>query len=972
MINSDNTTAAFRKALDKLPSALQAEVDNHWQRFLENAPTRHTFFPTDETTLGQLVRVWACSDFVARACTDHPDLLKALFDTADLSTGPFSAADYLERLAAQLEGIDEETALAAALRQFRRWAMVRIAWRDLTGLASGEETLLELSTLADTLTDQALQRLYQWHTARFGVPQDSHGQPQQLVVLGMGKLGGQELNYSSDIDLIFAFREPGDTDAKRPVSNEEFFRRLAQRLIKALNEITADGFVFRVDTRLRPFGDSGPLVMHFNRMEHYYQTHGRDWERYALIKARVIAGDHSAGDELLARLRPFIYRRYLDYGAFEALRAMKNLIAKQVQRKGLQHNIKLGPGGIREIEFIAQVFQLIYGGREPALQKRHCLKVLNYLGQTSRLPQSAVISLKTAYGFLRRTENCLQAWADQQTHQLPDDALGQLRLAYAMGFSEWDSFYATLNQHLHIVSAQFEQVFATPPASHEAAAVDWTPLWCATMDKDSATRLLVEHGFENPETAWQCLQNLRDSRTYRILSQRGRERMDNLIPLLLSAVKDKAKTPATTLERILQLLEVIAQRSVYLALLIENQSVLTQLVNLCDASLWISRYLARYPLLLDELLDPSSLYRPLDRDHIHEELGRQLMRVSDDDPEQLLDALRHFKHTQILRIAAADVGGTMPLMVVSDYLTVLAEALLRRVLELAWNDLTPRFGQPCCYLDGERREAQFVIIAYGKLGGIELNYSSDLDLVFLHDSCGTQQQTTGPREIENPLFFAKLVRRIIYWLTTQTGAGELYPVDMRLRPSGRSGLLVSSLDAFAEYQRHQAWTWEHQALVRTRPVAGAATLGEQFLEVRQEILSRQRDPRLLRHEVREMRERMRENLGSSKPGYFHLKQDPGGIADIEFMVQYVVLAHAHQYPALLTYTDNIRQLDGLEQMGILCSEDAALLRDAYRGLRRQLHRLTLQNGSDLIPQDAVPDYQQEVVRIWQCLMETED
>jgi glutamate-ammonia-ligase adenylyltransferase len=969
--DADNTTAAFRKALKKLPSALQAEVTKHWQCFVEDAAKNNDSLPTDETTLAQLVRVWACSDFVARSCTDHPHLLRALLVNDDL-TGSLSATQYTERLAAQLEGVNEETALASALRQFRRWAMVRIAWRDLTGLASSQETLLELSTLADTVTDQALQRLYAWHTERFGAPRDSHGQPQRLVVLGMGKLGGQELNYSSDIDVIFAFREPGDTDAKRTVSNEEFFRRLAQRFIKMLNEITADGFVFRVDTRLRPFGASGPLVMHFDSMEHYYQTHGRDWERYALIKARVIAGDRPAGDELLARLRPFIYRRYLDYGALEALRTMKNLIAKQGQRKGLQHNIKLGPGGIREIEFIGQVFQLIYGGREPTLRERNCLRVLDYLGQSRHLPQSTVASLKAAYDFLRRTENCLQAWADQQTHQLPNDTLGQIRLAYAMGWSDWDLFYATLNQHLRVVAAQFEQIFVTPPATDEAAVVDWTTLWCATIDQEAALHLLIEHGFDDAETAWRCLQNLRNSLTYRTLSQRGRERMDNLIPLLLSAVKDTAKTPATTLERILRLLEVIAQRSVYLALLIENSSALTQLVSLCDTSPWISRYLARYPLLLDELLDPASLYRPLDRDQIHEKLGHQLTQVPADDPEQLLDALRHFKHSHVLRVAAADVSATMPLMIISDYLTVLAEALLRRVLELAWNDLTPRFGQPCYYMDGERREAQFVIIAYGKLGGIELNYSSDLDLVFLHDSSGAHQQTHGPREIENPSFFAKLVRRIIYWLTTQTAAGELYPVDMRLRPSGRSGLLVSSLDAFVEYQRNQAWTWEHQALVRARPVAGSAKLGEQFIKVRQEILSRPRDPQLLRNQVREMRQRMRENLGSSKPGYFHLKQDSGGIADIEFMVQYAVLAYAHRYPVLLTYTDNIRQLDGLEQMGILSSEDATLLRDAYRGLRRQLHRLTLQERGDLIPQNAVPDYQQGVVEIWQRLMETGD
>lgn len=964
--------STFNHALQQLPSGLAQDVSKHWEAFKTAAATADVPVPTDSAILEQLVHVWACSEFVAHSCIRYPELLRDLLDSGTLNH-PFSQSDYRQRLDIQLKPVADETALKTTLRQFRRWAMVRIAWRDLLGLSPWQATLSELSALADVITDQALQTLYQWHTERFGMPRDSQNQPQQLVVLGMGKLGGEELNYSSDIDLIFAFPHRGVTDPPRRLDNEAFFRRLGQRLINALSEITADGFVFRVDMRLRPFGDSGALVMHFDGLEEYYQTYGRDWERYALIKARVIAGDRDAGMHLLHRLRPFVYRRYLDYGALEALRSMKTLISKEVKRKGLEDNIKLGPGGIREIEFIAQVFQLIYGGREPALQARSLVAVLDQLDERRRLPHEAVVELKDAYAFLRRSENCLQAWADQQTHLLPEAPLARLRLAHAMGFADWQAYCAVLSQHRQHVSAHFAEIFVTPAATEQPSpGSDLTTLWRGRVDEEYALHRLSEQGFADAEAAWRSMQKLKQGLTYRTLSQRARERMDTLVPLLLQAVAASATTPTATLEHILQLLEIVARRSVYLTLLIENPSALSQLISLCDASAWISRYLARYPLLLDELLDPASLYHPLDRSALGKELCRQLAQIPDDDPEQLLDALRHFKQSHVLRVAAADVSDAMPLMIVSDYLTEIAEVLLRRVLELAWNDLTPRFGQPRCETNGVLRNARFVIIAYGKLGGIELNYSSDLDLVFLHDSSGAQQHTSGgPREIDNATFFSKLVRRIIYWLTTYTAAGELYEVDMRLRPSGRAGLLVSSLDAFAEYQRNQAWTWEHQALVRARPVAGDPVLAAGFADVRREVLSRARDPVQLRVEVREMRQRMRQNLGSSTPGYFHLKQDPGGIADIEFMVQYAVLANAHQHPVLLTYTDNIRQLDGLEQIGILSSQNATLLRDAYRSLRRQLHRLTLQDKDDLIVNSEAPAYCDEVVDIWQRLMEDE-
>ena len=954
--------------IQSLPSVLQPEVTRHWQAFSAAAQVAGVEPPTG-TALAQLVTVWASSEFVARVCIREPALLAELLASGDLATR-YPPDRYAIRLEGGLVEATDEDRLGVALRRFRRREMVRIAWRDLAGLAALEETLADLTDLAECLVGAALERLHGWQRQRFGEPRDAEGQPQRLVVLGMGKLGGRELNFSSDIDLIFTYPRQGQTDGARAISNEEFFRRLGQRLIKILAEPTAEGFVFRVDMRLRPFGDSGPLAVSFAAFEDYYQNHGRDWERYAMIKARVIAGDQEAGERLLEELRPFVYRRYLDYSAFESLRGMKAMIAQEMERKGLRRNIKLGPGGIREIEFIGQAFQLIYGGRDPALRERGIRRVLEHLAASGRLPEPAVASLQQAYDFLRRVENRLQAWADQQTHHLPDDELAKLRLAFAMGQPGWGAFTLELARHVEAVSQQFAQVFGGPTAAPDREADDnaLAALWRGEPGEAVALQVLTEHGFEEPALAWNRLRALKDGFSYRTMSPRGRGRLDALLPSVLGAVAATPQ-PTATLERVLNLLEAVARRSVYLALLADHPHTLAHLVKLCAASGWIGAHLARYPLLLDDLLNPATLYAPLDRRRLAAELALQLARAPADDPEERLNALRYFKQTQVLRVAAADVSGAMPLMIVSDHLTEIAEILLRKVLDLAWADLRPKFGQPRCVVDGVERAAEFAIVAYGKLGGIELNYGSDLDLVFLHDSAGDRQRTDGPRSIDNPTFFAKLVQRIIHWLTTRTGAGDLYEVDTRLRPSGRAGLLVSSFEAFAEYQRHQAWTWEHQALTRTRVVAGPAALAERFQTIRRDVLGRERDPVALRQEVRDMRERMRAELDASTTGVFDLKQGRGGIADIEFMVQYEILASAHRYPDVLIYPDNIRQLDGLERFGVLSIADAARLRNAYRGLRRRIHRLKLQEQPALIPADEARDEREGVIRIWRRLME---
>lgn len=955
-------------ALTQLPTPLHAEVNRLWDDFTAAAQRDGVPLPTDETVLADLARIWATSEFIAQSCIRFPALLAELLASGDLYR-VYPPGHYHATLTERLAAATDDTELGLGLRQIRRREMVRIAWRDLTGQALLTETLGDLSDLADAATDSALTQLYAWECRRLGTPRDETGQAQQLIVLGMGKLGGRELNFSSDIDLIFIYPHKGETDGPRAFSNEEFFRRLSQKLIKALNEITVAGFVFRVDMRLRPFGDAGPLVMPANAFEDYYQTHGREWERYAMIKARPIAGDIAAGERLLQRLRPFVYRRYLDYGAFEALRNMKLMIAREVERKGLRRNIKLGPGGIREIEFIGQAFQLIYGGRETALRERRLLNVLDYLAASGRLAPDTVAALKDAYDFLRRTENRLQAYADQQTHNLPEQDTAKLKLAVAMGYADWREFVQVLMQHVACVSGQFEQIFALSQSEvgPTAAQTELAALWAGRLSDATTHTVLARLGFDDPARALAALSRLRDSFSNRALEQRGRERMDQLIPLLLPAV-GTATPSAITLERIVVLLEAIARRSVYLALLIESPVALAQLVKLCAASVWIAQYLGRYPLLLDDLLNPAKLYHPLNRSELAVELNQALAR-SGDDSEQIIDDLRHFKQTNILRCAAADISEVLPVMKVSDYLTFLAEVLLEKTLTLGWQDLLPRFGQPQCRIDEQPYTPEFAIVAYGKLGGIELGYGSDLDLVFLHDSTGTAQQTTGPRVIDNPSFFAKLAQRLIHILTAHTAAGELYDIDMRLRPSGRAGLLVSSFDAFTEYQRHQAWTWEHQALVRARVVAGPAHLAERFATLRYEILTRHRDHATLRREVREMRERMRAELDSREPEMFHVKQGRGGIADIEFMVQYLILAHAPQYPALLTYTDNIRQLDGLETVGVLTSADATLLRDAYRALRRHGHLLKLADLPNRITDNELATERSAVAALWQRLME---
>ncbi|WP_286236602.1 bifunctional [glutamate--ammonia ligase]-adenylyl-L-tyrosine phosphorylase/[glutamate--ammonia-ligase] adenylyltransferase [Neptuniibacter halophilus] len=953
--------------MDLIPETLQPLLQKHWEALqtvldgLENPP---------DTLVDDLSRVLTGSNFVAEQLNRNSGMLPDLLSSGDLSRC-YDETDYQTRLATRLAESDTEESMQKAVRQFRQREQTRLIWRDLTRSSDMRNTTRELSLLADACVEQTMNWLYQQACERWGTPTGRHSrQPQKMVVLGMGKLGANELNLSSDIDLIFAYPENGETEgSKKCLDNQDFFIRLGKKLIQALDNTTIDGFVFRVDMRLRPFGSAGPLVISFDAMEGYYQEHGREWERYAMIKARAIAGDREAGEELMQILRPFVYRKYIDFSAFDSLREMKEMISREVRRKGLSGNVKLGAGGIREVEFIVQVFQLLRGGRDSRLQRRELCRVLPMLPEAVGMPQQAADELMLAYEFLRNAEHAIQAVADKQTQELPQDPLEQQRLSFSMGFADWQSFSTELQRHRDNVSAHFADLIAPCEETEDAGQIArnevWLSLWKDELEDEQAIALLEQNGFDDPAAAWQQLDQLRSSRTVVMLQQIAQERLMAVLPVLLHEVA-ATENSSETLTRVLQLIQAILRRSAYLVLLAENPVALQQLVKLCSASSWFSENLTKQPILLDELINPASLYSPPDKVQLDNELRQQLLRIPEEDTEQLMDALRYFKNAHVLKVAASEITGVLPLMKVSDYLTWTAEVILQAVVEIAWKLLTEKHGFPQKEA-GVACNPDFIVLGYGKMGGIELSYGSDLDLVFIHDS-DPNLFTDGDKQIANSVFFTRLGQKIIHILNTFTTSGQLYEVDMRLRPSGNSGLLVSSLKAFADYQEKEAWTWEHQALVRARVVAGDTALQQRFEAVRAEILARHRDQAKLLEEVTEMREKMRQHLGSKNSGdetpVFHLKHDRGGIVDIEFLVQYLTLLHAENHPALYEFTDNIRILDAAESVNLLSSEDAETLREAYKAYRAIGHRQTLQDRSSTISDSEISELRETVAAIW--------
>ncbi len=943
------------------PTEIAQISQQYWQRLIEANPELSQQLSDEQ--VDELKRMMGLSDFVAEQLCRHPDWILPLFNglLSELHRDAFSS-----ELDVLLADANDEEQAKVILRRYRNRQMVCLAWRDFANYAELQTSLLDLSALAEALIIAARDWLYKQMCQQYGTPCDREGNPQPLMILGMGKLGGRELNFSSDIDLIFTFPEHGETQGgRRSQDNQQFFIRMGQKLINLLHQVTVDGFVYRVDMRLRPYGESGPLVVSFSGLEDYYQEQGRDWERYAMVKARALGPWSVYSDELHDMLRPFVYRRYIDFSAIESLRKMKQLITQEVRRRQLTDNIKLGAGGIREVEFVVQSFQLIRGGREPALRQQSLFAAIDTLYSLGQLEYLAVDELKHSYLLLRRVENLLQAIGDKQTQTLPSHSLDWQRLCLPMDVTD----EVELRQLIAAAMEKIHRHFKETVGGQDSEEVNelWTQqLWNVQEDSD-ANSLMSGQGIED-EALWPALKNWRTSVAKRTIGPRGRDTLDKLMPKLLHEFRH-LQQPSKAFASVTKVLDQILTRTTYLELLFENPGARQQLVSLCLASPWIGEQLAKFPMLLDELIDPAHLYDTTSLDDYSSELRQYLLRVPEEDMEQQMEALRQFKLSQQLKIAAADVTGVLPVMQVSDHLTFLAEAIIEQVVAQAWQQVTVRHGVPTHL---EKGETGFAVIGYGKAGGIELGYGSDLDLVFLHDYSQEKYpqslQTNGDRPLDINHFYLKLAQRVLHLFSTRTTSGELYEVDMRLRPSGASGLLVSEIENFGVYQKQEAWTWEHQALVRARVLFGENRLAARFSELRGEVLAMQRDKIELAKEVRDMRQKMRDHLLKVDEGDFDLKQSAGGIADIEFIAQYLVLAHTHEYPELATWSDNVRIFEVLSELALITDIRAQHLTQAYCYLRDESHHLTLQQAKTVLPIKQVEDYAKRVLDIYEFIL----
>lgn len=836
----------------------------------------------------------------------------------------------------------DEITLKRVLRQLRNRVMARMITRDLNGLADLHEVMETTSTLAEYAINTALHHQHRWLAEVYGEPMSTEGQPQSMIVIGMGKLGGRELNVSSDIDLIFAYEAEGETQSDRSISNQDFFTRLAKKLIGTIDEITEDGFVFRVDMRLRPFGSEGALVSNLYALEYYYQNNGREWERYAWIKGREVTG----GDVVSRLLRPFVFRKYLDFGAFDSMRDLKIQIQRDVNSKGMHDNIKLGRGGIREIEFIAQVFQLIRGGRDVSLQIKPTLSVLKLLGEKGILSAAAVGELSQAYYFLRNLEHRLMYQEDAQTHELPKSEEARARIASAMNFPDWQAFFVQLNAYRSQVQKHFDDTFNDSSRDQDALALEKS-IWNGAMNESAIISALEGLGFQSAESSLSHLEVLRNSSRYVQLPELSRHRFDAVMPHVI-AQSAKMPNPDVTLTRIIDLLESICRRASYLALLAEHAQAMQLLVKLASSSPWLVNYLAQHPILLDELLDTRTLYAAPDFDALKIDLEQRLAET-DGDVERQMDVMRHFKHTNVFRFAVQDINGELVLETLSDYLSNLADLIMEVGLTTIWPHIRGR----------HRDVPKFAVIGYGKLGGKELGYASDLDIIFLYDD-----DAPDVNEV-----YIRFAQRISTWFNSLTSAGLLYETDLQLRPDGNSGLLVSTVEAFRDYQLHKAWVWEHQAITRARFVAGDSAIGKAFDTIRFEVMTQQRDQQQLKSQVLSMREKMRK-AQHLQVDTFDLKHSEGGIIDVEFLVQYLVLLFAPQHPELTGNIGNIGLLRLMGKLGIIDAGLAESVAAAYREYRHTQHMLKLQGATKItVPISDIAQHAAHVKKLWHQVFE---
>jgi len=925
----------------------------------ERALARFPGLADDASLRDRLRRVAIASDFAIDVLARQPDLLAQL-----------AADDGAEPLLPPELDPDQRDDWPRLLRRFRTAESARLVWRDLLGLDDVDATLAGTTRLAEQCLRIALEALERDFTQRHGIVRDAEGNAVRLVVFGMGKLGGGELNFSSDIDLVYAYESAGESKpapaqagGARPLAAEDYFARLGQQLAKLLDEATVDGFCHRVDLRLRPFGTAGRLALSFAALELYFQREGRDWERYAWQKARPVAGDIEAGQRFLAMLRPFVYRRYLDFGALDGLREMKAMIAAEVARKELADDIKRGPGGIREIEFLAQALQLIRGGREPALREPRLLPALRALREAGQVGAEAADALTEDYRFLRRLENRLQMLRDAQTHALPDAPVDRERIARGLGHDDWEAFRAVVDRHRDRVSREFDALLSQRE-QQPAVADDIAAYWRA-LPEGSDAAALAQAGFSDAANVDAALRDFARSPSVRELSDATRARLDRVMPVLLQATAP-ASQPLQAIRRLLALLHNILRRASYLALLDEHPPALARLVDVVTRSALLAERLAAHPLLLDELLDARA-DGPLPRRELFAEACRA---VRDLDTEAALFALNEIRQQLSFRIALATLDRRQPAQDSTRQLAWLADAVVDTVLALARRELESAHGA----IPG----SGFAVLGYGSLGGEELGFGSDLDLVFLYDAPAEGQsgaapaQAGGVRPLDAPRWFARLAQKIVALLGAVTGGGRLYDVDVRLRPDGGQGLLVSTLASYDDYQRERAWTWEHQALVRARFVAGDAPLREAFERIRGETLGRPREEAKLREDVVSMRARMRAELDRGSEGQFDLKQGDGGLVDLEFLLQYLVLRDAAAHPTLLTPRATPLLVEALAQEGALDADTANALRAAHALLVAAGLDCTLDRRPRIVPDDdALAPARAAVRAAWTCVVAPE-
>ena len=852
------------------------------------------------------------------------------------------------------------------LRCYRHRKLIEIIYLDVV-LGKPQESILRyLSDLADQLIVAALQSCNQQLAKKHGQPVDANGDPLELNIIAMGKLGGHELNFSSDIDLICSYANEGELDGYGHLSYQEYFSRLVKLLARELSDSTENGFVYRVDLRLRPWGESGPVCLSHSALEHYYQLHAREWEQYAMVKARLLSGSAQDIDYLASMLRSFVFRKYHDHRVFEGLASLKDKIDVQASSQAMQDNIKIGRGGIREIEFFVQAFQILKGGRNRQLQSSQILSCMDVLEAQQVIDASTIQQLRQAYLFLRKLENRIQMLDDQQLHQLPQDDATQQRIALTMGYDHWSELFDQLHQHRQQVSQHFELLF-----ERDKSAVSTITVGDGFVEEGNSSEQLNfirASGVNESEEINARLTTFFGSKAWGFMSARAKQRFSSLLPGLLKAIKSSTQQ-LELFDRLIKLFASIAGRSVYFELLNQNQALLFKLVRLFDQSAWIAQEVSQYPMLLENLIQTGDKSH-FDRAVLQDRLQLQLDNVRG-DAELELDTLRLFKREQTLLIAGAELSQEINALEASALLSDLAEVMLQMVYQLASELLYQQFGRPqCSGVDGQQ-EPGFAIVGYGKLGGREMHYRSDLDVIFLHNSHGENQQTDGKKSIENSVYFSRLAQKIISITSVLTASGKLYEIDSRLRPDGSSGLLVSSVHAYQQYQLEKAWTWEHQALVRARVVAGDGSLDAEFKRIRALVLGSPRDNNQLQIDIVEMRNRIFQNHKPPEAEHKRLKHSHGGIIDIEFMVQYWVLANANSVGSLCSYSDNISLLNELFRLHLISSSQSQLI-EIYQTYHRLLHESVLQNRDDEIGSEVISAEVAHVTTCWNQNFSTQE